>query len=102
MGRTNPTYRDRLSTLEREWREYRRGLRASEQQHFDRLFEHGRNYAHAAGYQNHTDPMVPLLMSMLLAHEQELATLADRLEQLDERLAEYADLPHNSDDDVHD
>lgn len=37
MGRTDPTYRDRLTTLEREWDAYRRGLRATERQHFERL-----------------------------------------------------------------
>lgn len=75
MGRTNPTYRDRLDSLEREWAAYRRGLRASEQEHFDRLFEHGRTYAHAAGYLNHPTPEIPLLLSLLLAHERRLAEL---------------------------
>lgn len=82
MGRTNPTYRDQLSTLEREWSDYRRGLRATEKQHFDRLFEHGREYAHAAGYRNHPDPMVPLLVSVILAHERELAAMRERLEEI--------------------
>lgn len=80
MGRTNPTYRDRLTTIEQEWQAYRRGLRAREQAHFDRLFEHGRDYAHAAGYLNYSDPMVPLLISMLVAHERELAALREQAE----------------------
>lgn len=84
MGRTNPTYRDRLSALEQEWAPYRRGLRAREQNQFDRLFEHGREYAHAAGYLNHPDPMTPLLVSILLAHQREVEKLAERVEQLEE------------------
>ena len=83
MGRTNPTYRDRISALEREWGSYRRGLRATEQQHFDQLFEHGRTYAHAAGYLNHPNPEIPLLFSLLLAHERELAAVTDRLRALE-------------------
>lgn len=79
MGRTNPTYRDCLSGLEREWSDYRRALRTTEQPHFDHLFEHGREYAHAAGYLNHPTPEVPLLVSILLAHERELARLRERL-----------------------
>lgn len=75
MGRTNPTYRDRLDSLEREWAAYRRGLRAHEQAHFDALFDHGRTYAHAAGYLNHPNPEVPLLLSILLAHEHRLDRL---------------------------
>lgn len=79
MGRTNPTYRDRLDTLEREFEAYRRGLRASQQGHFDELFEHGHRYAHAAGYLNRPNPEIPFLLSVLLAHERRLARLADQL-----------------------
>lgn len=86
MGRTNPTYRDRLERLEREWQPYRRALRASEQAAFDRLFEHVRAYAHAAGQRNHTSPELPLLVSVLLAHERRLADLDGQLDALDQRL----------------
>lgn len=82
MGRTNPTYRDRLNALEREWEAYRRGLRAAEQQQFDRLFDHGREYAHAAGYLNHPDPMRPFLVSVLLAQQRELAAVTERVDEL--------------------
>jgi len=84
MGRTNPTYRDRLSDLEREFAAYRRALRAGEQAHFDRLFEHGRTYAHAAGYLNHPNPEIPFLLSVLLAHERRIAQLAERVATLQE------------------
>jgi hypothetical protein len=75
MGRTNPTYRDRLTALEREWEPFRRALRGHEQPHFDQLFEQGRAYAHAAGYLNQPTPDIPLLVSILLAHERRLAAL---------------------------
>ncbi|MFB6296421.1 MAG: hypothetical protein ABEH66_06235 [Halobacteriales archaeon] len=78
MGRTNPTYRDRLTALEREWGAFRRALRGHEQPHFDQLFEQGRTYAHAAGYLNQPTPEIPLLVSILLAHERRLAALEDR------------------------
>jgi hypothetical protein len=84
VGRTNPTYRDRLTGLEREWGDYRRALRTTEQPHFDQLFEHGREYAHAAGYLNHPTPEIPLLVSILLAHERELARVQERLAELDD------------------
>ncbi len=87
MGRTNPTYRDRLVSLEREWQAYRRGLRAADQPHFDQLFEHGRNYAHAAGHLNHPTPEFPLLVSILLAHERRLDELDQRLRSIEERLS---------------
>ena len=84
MGRTNPTYRDRLEALESEFSAYRRALRASEQEHFDRLFEHGRTYAHAAGYLNHPEPEIPYLFSVLLAQERRIAELSDQVETLQE------------------
>jgi hypothetical protein len=80
VGRTNPTYRDRLTALEDEYGAYRRGLRASEQTHFDQLFEHGRTYAHAAGYLNHPEPEIAFLLSVLLAHERQIVRLTDSLE----------------------
>jgi hypothetical protein len=86
VGRTNPTYRDRLDALEREWQPYRRALRASEQAAFDNLFEHARAYAHAAGQRNHTTPEIALLVSVLLAHERRLAARDERLDALDQRL----------------
>lgn len=75
MGRTNPTYRDLLSRYEELLQAYRRGLRHEDQVHFDRLFDRARQFGDAATYQNGTDPETMLLLSMLLAHERELARL---------------------------
>jgi len=75
VGRTNPTYRDHLRLLEDDWATYRRALRRRDQPHFDRLFEHAREHADAAGLQNHPDPVVPLLLAALLEHERRLADL---------------------------
>ena len=65
------------STADR-WQSYRRGLRAPDKPHFDRLFEHARTHADAGGHVNATDPMVPILVSMLLAHEREIARLSQQ------------------------
>lgn len=106
MGRTNPTYRDRLSNLEQEWSEYRRALRTADQPHFDQLFEHGRTYAHAAGYHNHPNPEIPLLVSVLLAHQRELATLNERVAELTEHVGDLDErletLAESTEDDVQD
>jgi hypothetical protein len=75
VGRTNPTYRDQLRRVEDEWGPYRRALRADDRPHFDRLFEHARAHADAAGYQNHRDPTLPLVLGVLLEHERRLAGL---------------------------
>lgn len=88
MGRTNPTYRDRLRALEESWGDFRRALRAEEKAHFDRLFEHARAHADAAGYQNATDPVIPMLVSVLLAQEREVAELRERVDELEEYAGE--------------
>lgn len=75
MGRTNPTYRDTLRGLEERWTPYRRALRRRDQPHFDRLFEHGRAHADAAGQLNHAEPLFPLLVSIVLEQERRLAAL---------------------------
>jgi hypothetical protein len=86
MGRTNPTYRDVLRSLEDDWSDYRRALRRQDQQHFDHLFEHARNYADAAGYLNHPEPMIPVLVSIALAQEQHLSDLRDRIDAIEDDL----------------
>jgi hypothetical protein len=83
MGRTNPTFRDRLRRLEREFSDYRRALRRRDRPHFDRLFEHARDHADACGYLNHDTPLVPVLVSIALEQEARIAALDARLDALE-------------------
>jgi hypothetical protein len=80
MGRTNPTFRDLLTSLEDDWQNYRRALRRPDQDRFDRLWEHARQHADAGGYLNHQNPMVVVLFSMLLAQERRIEDLEAELE----------------------
>lgn len=82
MGRTNPTYRDRLRTLEERWSDYRHTLRRRNREPFDRLFEHARAHADAGGYQNPPDPMDAVFLSICLEQERRIATLEERIESL--------------------
>lgn len=88
MGRTNPTYRDRLSATEERWTEYRRTLRRRDQPRFDRLFAYARDHADAAGMLNHRDRLAPVLMSIALEQERRLDELEARIDELDARLAD--------------
>jgi hypothetical protein len=81
MGRTNPTYRDLVRALEDRWSGYRRVLRRTNQQRFDRFFRYARDHADAASELNHESPVVPLLVSICLAQEQ-------RIDELEERVSE--------------
>ncbi|WP_135855193.1 hypothetical protein [Halorussus salinus] len=80
MGRTNPTFRDLLTSLEDDWQDYRRALRRPDQDRFDRLWEEARQHADAGGYLNHQNPMVVVLFSMLLAQERRIEDLEAELE----------------------
>lgn len=80
MGRTNPTFRDVLRSLEDNWQDYRRALRRPDQDRFDQLWEDARQYADAAGYLNHQNPMVVVLFSIVLAHERRIQDLEAELE----------------------
>jgi hypothetical protein len=86
MGRTNPTYRDAIQTLERRWDDFKRALRRRDQPRFERLFEYARVHADAGGYLNHDEPLFPILISIDLEQETRLDELEDRLETLEAEL----------------
>jgi hypothetical protein len=83
MGRTNPTYRDRLSALESDWEPYRRGLRQRDQTPYDRLWVHARAHADASGLQNPADPMRAALLSICLEQERAIQALQAQVESFD-------------------
>lgn len=82
MGRTNPTYRDQLGTIEEEWNPYRRVLRRQDKSHFDQLFVYARDHADAAGNLNPADPLAPVWMAIALEQERRIAELESRVESL--------------------
>jgi hypothetical protein len=91
MGRTNPTYRDRLRRLEERWSDYRRALRHPDGEHFDRLWTRAADHADAAGHQHDERALDLALVSMALAHERRLAALGERVDELAERVDELAE-----------
>lgn len=86
MGRTNPTYRDRLRSLEDRWSDYRHTLRRRDQDPFDTLWDHARAHADAAGFQNPPDPMDAVLISVCLEQERRIAALTEQVETLENHL----------------
>ena len=86
MGRTNPTYRDTLRKTEENWQQYRRALRFADKEHFDRLFEHACAHADAAGYLNHQQPVLTLLISVALEQEKQIQNLTERVDALEDDL----------------
>jgi len=83
VGRTNPTYRDAIQTLERRWADFKRALRHRDQPRFERLFEYAQAHADAGGYLNHDEPLFPILVSIDLEQERRLDELEDRIAALE-------------------
>lgn len=79
MGRTLPTFRHVLDREETEWRDYRRGLNAREQEAFDALWQKARAHASASGNAARLTPLEAVLLSILLEHELELRALRERV-----------------------
>jgi hypothetical protein len=88
MGRTNPTFRGVLQSLQDRWGDYRRALRYEDEDHFDAMFEYAHQYADAAGYLNVDTPMLAVLLSIALGQEKRRAALAARVEALEARVAD--------------
>jgi len=86
VGRTNPTYRDTLRAIEERWSDYRRGLRRTDQDRFDTLFDYATAHADASSYLNHETPTHALLFSIALEQEARLDALDARLDDLDARI----------------
>lgn len=99
MGRTNPTYRDFLDGYRDRWSPYRRALRRRHREDFDRLFEHARTHADAAGHQNGTEPQLAVLVSMLLGQQRELRELRENAGELRERVRELDGADRSEDED---
>ncbi|MGM0605022.1 MAG: hypothetical protein ACQETB_05040 [Halobacteriota archaeon] len=83
MGRTNPTFRDRLRSIEADWQPFRRGLRAADQPYFDRCFDHAAAHAAAAGYRNPLDPWPAIVLAIAIEQQRRLEEIDARLDDLE-------------------
>ena len=79
MGRTNPTFRDRIRDIEDNWQPFRRGLRSRDQPHFDACFDAAVAHADAAGHQNPVDPWPAVLLSIVIEQQRRIDTLEAKL-----------------------
>jgi len=80
MGRTNPTFRDRIRGIEDNWQPFRRGLRSRDQPHFDACFDAAVAHADAAGYQNPVDPWPAILLSVVIEQQRRINALEAKLD----------------------
>ena len=91
MGRTNPTMRDQLRSLEDNvWKDYKRVLRRRNQPIYDELFEHARRPADAIGMANPTSPMEGVFLSICLEQQRAIQELEEDLEAAKEEIGVLA------------
>ena len=76
MGRTVPTWRDRIERRAEYWSSFRKTLRSDEREEFDRLLKSVRSRSSACGMLPASDELEPALLAMLV----ELSSRISKLE----------------------
>ena len=79
MGRTLPTWRDRIESRMEHWSIFRRALRLDERSDFDRLVKSVRMRSSACSMVPAVDEIEPALLAMLVGLESRLSKLEKEL-----------------------
>ena len=83
MGRTVPTFTMVIQQEMESWTKFRRGLRREDQEAFDDLFRAARLQLAGSAYAARPIPFESIVMSMLLAQQQVIAGVRERLARLE-------------------
>ena len=83
MGKTQPTYRDRVDRFEEDWSQYRRALRRRDQHLFDEIMEHIHAQAMAGGAQNHREPRWTFWIATAIGQQKQINDLQERVDALE-------------------
>ena len=79
MGRTVPTFRAVVESFGWEWHDFKRALRAMDQEAFEELLNHARRHAAAGTNTANPNPFEPIVISILLEHEKLLRELREHV-----------------------
>jgi len=88
MGRTLPSITQAFLQEQEAFSRFRRALRRSDQLALDELFSAAQQHLAASAYASHALPFETFLLAMLLEEHKEVRRLRQRLEDLEQRLAE--------------
>ncbi len=83
MGRTVPSFRIIVEQFGWEWKEFKRALRDIDKDSFEQLLNHARRHAEAGTNMPNPDPFEPIVLSILVEHENELRKLRDHAKRND-------------------
>ncbi len=90
MGRTVRTYRDALRIEEARWKEFRRTLRPSQREQFDRIFDYARGFADAGTMMVTPRIIEVVLLSAILEMLGEIDEIKGRIQVLKQKIEENA------------
>jgi hypothetical protein len=88
VGRTVRTYRDAIRIEEKRWKEFRRTLRPSQQERFDRIFDYARGFADAGTMMVTPRIIEVVLLSAILEMLGEIDEIKGRTQLLEEKSEE--------------
>lgn len=88
MGRTVRTYRDAIRIEEARWKEFRRTLRPSQRERFDRIFDYARGFADAGTMMVTPRIIEVILLSAILEILGEIDEIKERVRLLGEKSEE--------------
>ncbi len=88
MGRTVRTYRDAIRIEEARWKEFRRTLRPSQRERFDRIFDYARGFADAGTMMVTPRIIEVILLSSILEMLGEMEEIKRRVQGLKEKIEE--------------
>ncbi|MFW9812557.1 MAG: hypothetical protein ACFFF9_08870 [Candidatus Thorarchaeota archaeon] len=90
MGRTVRTYRDAIRIEEARWKEFRRTLRQSQRERFDRIFDYARGFADAGTMMVTPRIIEVIILSAILEMLGEIDEIKERVQLLEEKTEETA------------
>jgi hypothetical protein len=88
VGRTVRTYRDAIRIEEARWKEFRRTLRPSQRERFDRIFDYARGFADAGTMMVTPRIIEVILLSAILEILGEIEEIKERVQLLEEKTEE--------------
>ena len=90
MGRTVRTYRDAVRIEEGRWKDFRRTLRPSQRERFDRIFDYARGFADAGTMMVTPRIIEVILLSAIMEMLGELEDINERIQVLEQKIEETA------------
>ena len=88
VGRTVRTYRDAVRIEEARWKDFRRTLRPSQRDRFDRIFDYARGFADAGTMMVTPRIIEVILLSAILEMLGEIDEIKGRVQVLEEKIEE--------------